>query len=686
MQKSISSESPQARQSKYRPDIDGMRAIAVLAVVIFHAFPSRFRGGFIGVDVFFVISGYLISTILFSDFEGGTFHLLDFYVRRINRIFPALCLVLSASLIFGWFALLSYEYEHLGKHVASGASFVSNFTLWSESGYFDSSAESKPLLHLWSLGIEEQFYLFWPLMLWLGVRKKINLFSLTLVILLVSFCYNVWVVSANSSAAFYSPISRCWELMSGSLIAWIQLKKYEPIKKFISGANKYLMATVFSDRRVDPQNNTLSNTSSFAGCLLLALGFIFISRDMHYPGFWALVPVLGTILIIIAGPGAWLNKLVFSRKSVVGIGLISYPLYLWHWPLLSLARIIENGLPGRNLRLALIASSFVLAWGTYLFVEKPIRAAKHKLKIAVSVFLLTVTTGLAGFWIFHKGGLPQRPQIASMTAFNIQFDGNWAYSTNDICNKRYPLAGSDKYGWWFCITNRDAKPTVLILGNSFANHLYPGLALNSYLKQQTVLSIGACGPEWVERDGLLNNQVTTAPCSGLRSVDQMELINGLVSKEGTIKYVLISGFNLDGFIESSDFGPLKKRIDFLERNGARVVVFLPHVQPEYNITGCYSRPFKEIKESCQISRKKYEDILVKFEKMANSLRETNPRVLFFDPNSVFCDSSICRFRFGDMPAFRDEYGHFSLFASQKVADAFVEWAKIQMPEILESRH
>jgi peptidoglycan/LPS O-acetylase OafA/YrhL len=174
---------------KYRADIDGLRAIAVLSVVCFHAFPVRLKGGFIGVDIFFVISGYLISTIIFDNLERDSFSFVEFYSRRIKRIFPALLLVLIACLAFGWFALLADEYKQLGKHIAAGAGFVSNFVFWNESGYFDNAAETKPLLHLWTLGIEEQFYIIWPLLLWAAWKRKFNLLTITLVIAIISFLF-----------------------------------------------------------------------------------------------------------------------------------------------------------------------------------------------------------------------------------------------------------------------------------------------------------------------------------------------------------------------------------------------------------------------------------------------------------------------------------------------------------------
>lgn len=179
---------------KYRPDIDGLRAIAILSVIGFHAFPFLVQGGFIGVDIFFVISGFLISTIIFGSLERGNFSFVEFYIRRINRIFPALLLVLITCFAFGWFVLLSDEYKQLGKHIAGGAGFISNFIFWNESGYFDNVAEAKPLLHLWSLGVEEQFYIIWPLLLWLAWKRHLNLLSIAIIVAVISFALNIYEI------------------------------------------------------------------------------------------------------------------------------------------------------------------------------------------------------------------------------------------------------------------------------------------------------------------------------------------------------------------------------------------------------------------------------------------------------------------------------------------------------------
>ncbi len=198
----MTSANPHLLHIKYRPDIDGLRAVAVLSVVVFHAFPNGLKGGFIGVDIFFVISGYLISSIIFQNLEKGTFSFGEFYARRVKRIFPSLILVLAASYAFGWFALFADEYKELGKHIAAGAGFVSNFVLWGEDGYFDYSAETKPLLHLWSLGIEEQFYIVWPFLIWLAWRRNFNILTVTVLVALASFYLNMRGIRFDSVATF----------------------------------------------------------------------------------------------------------------------------------------------------------------------------------------------------------------------------------------------------------------------------------------------------------------------------------------------------------------------------------------------------------------------------------------------------------------------------------------------------
>lgn len=395
----MTSKEAQLTHPKYRPDIDGLRAIAVMSVVFFHAFPDLLKGGFTGVDVFFVISGFLISTIIFQNLDGGTFRFSEFYIRRVKRIFPTLCLVLTSCLLFAWFSLLPEELNLLGKHVLAGASFFSNFLLWSESGYFDSSAETKPLLHLWSLGIEEQFYIIWPFLVWTAWKLRLNLFALTFFLLLGSLLANIWFVFQDPTATFYSPLTRFWELLCGSLLAWFSLQKSSEISSNFRIFSKKINSSL--PRVPDLKNKfVLTNLSSFVGVVLLIISFCFIDKEKNFPGYLALLPVLGSVLIISGGSKAWINSKFLSNKLLVWLGLISFPLYLWHWPILSFLRIVNYEMPPIRTRVLAVLLSILLAWLTMKFIERPLRfGVKNQAVKLWFLFGLLVSLGVSGFII-----------------------------------------------------------------------------------------------------------------------------------------------------------------------------------------------------------------------------------------------------------------------------------------------
>lgn len=410
---------------KYRPDIDGLRAIAVLSVVAFHAFPFWINGGFIGVDIFFVISGYLISSIIFGSLERNAFSFIEFYSRRIRRIFPALILVLTASFIFGWFVLITGEYKQLGKHIAGGAGFISNFLFWNESGYFDNAAETKPLLHLWTLGIEEQFYIVWPLLLWLAYKLKLNWIFITITIALVSFAFNINYIGSDKVAAFYSPQSRCWELLGGAVLAHLTLHG-----KTLFPRLKHSLDHVFCKiaKNHTSNGNYVRNVQSALGVLLIAIGLFVINKTRLFPGWWVLLPTMGTLLVISAGSQAWFNRVVLSNRVLVWIGLISYPLYLWHWPLLSFAHIVVSDTPSIALSIALVSAAIVLAWLSYLFIEKPIRLGNHKQIKTLALFALMVIVGYVGYNCYQRDGLGFR--LKDRQVFSEYFENsapNWKY-------------------------------------------------------------------------------------------------------------------------------------------------------------------------------------------------------------------------------------------------------------------
>ena len=355
---------------KYRPDIDGLRAIAVGSVVAFHTFPNFFKGGYVGVDIFFVISGYLISGIIVDAVERDRFSYLDFYIRRIRRIFPALVIVITATLVVGWYVLLPDEFERLGKHLAAGAGFATNLVLWSEAGYFDVSSDTKPLLHLWSLAIEEQFYILWPLILGLVWRRKRGLLVATLSIAAISFAYNVISVVHHPVAAFYSPLARFWELMLGGILAYLVRQKGEWLAQFRA-------------------------QRAAGGLLLIGVSVFALNREFAFPGYWALFPTVGAFLVISAGFTNWISRHVLGNRLMVGVGLISYPLYLWHWPILVFAKIVKGGLLTPTDRITAIAASVALAFLTYRFIEYPIRHSST-LRIPQSIIAQGLAAAMAG--------------------------------------------------------------------------------------------------------------------------------------------------------------------------------------------------------------------------------------------------------------------------------------------------
>ncbi len=456
---------------KYRADLDGLRAIAVVSVVMFHAFPGLIAGGFIGVDIFFVISGFLISGIIFSNLEQDRFSLVEFYKRRIKRIFPALLLVLLASFIAGWFILLADEYKQLGKHIVGGATFMSNIVLWRESGYFDNATELKPMLHLWSLAIEEQFYIFWPLILAFVWKRKWGFIAITATVAMISFAINIYTLGTDITADFFMPFPRFWELMIGGLLAFIVLHKPH-------------------------LNSQHKNAQSILGAVLIALGLVLINKESAFPGWLALLPTLGAFFIISAGPKSWLNSHVLSSRLFVWFGLISYPLYLWHWPILSFAHIIECDTPSSAIRFGAVISSIVLASLTFKLIEKPIRFGNTGNGAILLMIILMIITCAAGYLCFKNNGFEVSGNWPDDKRRYINYFENslpdWKYFTTmgipeklrtecdfyDLHKYRIgkatktPILQIDKSCF---VRNTTFSKSVFIWGDSHAQHLYYGL-------------------------------------------------------------------------------------------------------------------------------------------------------------------------------------------------------------------
>lgn len=432
-----------ANDTPYRADIDGLRAVSILLVVAYHAQPWLVSGGFVGVDIFFVISGFLITRIILTQAQAGTFSSLGFYARRVRRIFPALIVVLAVTYLIGWFVLLPDGFALLGKSTAAGVAFVSNLFQLRQTGYFAPDAAENPLLHLWSLGIEEQFYIFWPLLLVLLFGSKRRRFRMT-AIAVVSFAVGLTIFLGYKEWSFYSPISRAWELLAGAIVA----------NHLVEGREeKTLPRLPFAD-----------DLLASIGIVAIAGTAIALNKDSLFPGAFALLPVMGAVLIILA-PNSALNRVLLSSRPMVLIGLVSYPLYLWHWPLLSYLAILRNGVPNVLEIWATVAVAFVLAWLTFRFVEIPLRRRPNAVP-RLSLALLAVGTIGAVTAIGSGFGFRFPAEIRDIAMIPAQSNAGF----RNECFLEGP--GARQQG--NCI-EPGAKPLLFLWGDSTAAALYPGL-------------------------------------------------------------------------------------------------------------------------------------------------------------------------------------------------------------------
>ena len=434
---------------KYRAEIDGLRALAVMPVILFHAGFEWFSGGFVGVDVFFVISGYLITTIIISEMAEGKFSIVNFYERRARRILPALFLVMATCLPAAWLLMLPNQLKGFGDSLSAVSLFVSNFQFWLGSGYFAEGQTSNPLLHTWSLAVEEQFYIFSPVFLLLTWRLGVAKFTLLLaLIFLLSFGIANWAVFFGwhqkiSSGAFFLIPARAWELLAGSFLS-IYLTFY-----------------------AKPFEGWRSQLLSAAGLTLLIISIVSFDQTTPFPSFYTLLPVLGTAFLVLSGSESFVQK-ILKTPVFVGVGLISYSAYLWHQPIFAFSHIMD--IPSStSIYLILIALSLGLAYLSWRYVEAPFRnrskiSKKRIFQYSLSAIATFVSLGLL---LSTNNGFESRsPNYVRLSEL-----AHWPIQSNktEDCLKRY---GGDQY----CIqSNGQFEPTHLLLGDSHANHFFYGV-------------------------------------------------------------------------------------------------------------------------------------------------------------------------------------------------------------------
>ncbi|PLX67030.1 MAG: hypothetical protein C0603_10200 [Denitrovibrio sp.] len=435
---------------KYRKDIDGLRALAVLPVLFYHAGINLFSGGYVGVDIFFVISGYLITTVIINELEEDRFTIRNFYVRRIRRIFPVLFFILAVVTLIGLYIQMPYEFRNYGKSLSATVFFGSNIYFRRQMGYFESAAETKPLLHTWSLSVEEQFYIFYPIILILLVRyfdkKYIKYIT---IIFILSFVTSVFMVRIDQSDTFYFLHTRAWELLLGALLAL--------------GA---VPAT---------KNRSILNILSIAGVAMILYSVMLYTDKTLFPGTNAILPCLGAFLIIYSGSAETIVKKILGLKPIVYIGLISYSLYLWHWPLLSFFNEYQTVInisdeTKETIRYGLLILSFVLSVLTHRYIEVPFRKLRpnNLKKFFYTTFFIMIVFCLLGGVIYWTKGLGWRLPNAV-----TQIDhGHDEMEKMGSCNDRR-VAGL-KYETIRRIGAKDVEPDFIVFGDSHAGAFYPG--------------------------------------------------------------------------------------------------------------------------------------------------------------------------------------------------------------------
>jgi len=635
-----------SQRSDYRPDIDGLRAIAVVSVVGYHAFPSLFQGGFIGVDIFFVISGFLISKHIWEELAAGNFSIKTFYVRRVRRIFPALILVLLACLIFGWIILTPGEYEQLGKHVTGGAGFVSNLIYWNEAGYFDNAADTKPLLHLWSLGIEEQFYIVWPLIMVFLWRQPHHAKWALPSLLIASFIHSQVVVQKSIVADFYSPLTRFWELALGALMANESVRNY----------------------RMTSRNLSLL---SWAGFGLILVSIAIVDHLDAFPGAWALLPAVGAALLIKAGEEAWLNRQLLAHKWIVWVGLISYPLYLWHWPLLSFARIMESTTPSPLLRVWLIVASVILGWLTYKLVELPLRARFKNIVLGLCIAMLLVA--LLGEAVRKFDGIKTR----KLSMLNGNPASLILGADRDKLQHECGLNEEQKSLFQYCLSNL-ANPNHTLLGDSKAEALFYGLVRESPpgIRWSMIGSVAPPNTEDNQNDKQqFKNQLAL---NTILQNPEIKVVAWVVTINGIFNIDSATGFIVNDRIPNNALLAYSQAIQQLEAAGKRVIFVIDNptlTDPRNCISGgLTSSPFlnnvlqRKENPRCLISYTDHLSGVRLYHQFTQELQRANPNLTIYDPTSLLCDvaHNICSVTRGEM--FLYSYSnHISDYANSMIA-------------------
>lgn len=643
----------------YRPEVDGLRTIAVLLVILHHLGWKALPGGYVGVDVFFVISGYLITTIVFIEIRNGKFSTANFYKRRIIRLAPAYFLVLGATSLAALVFMLPAELLNYAASVLYSTFFTANFFMWKEvGGYFGSQSEYVPLLHLWSLAVEEQFYIFWPLILYLAFRFLGHRVVLPLVMgaVFVGAVLSEWGVENYLAASYYLLPTRFFELMVGALVA--------------------------VSPRLEIRSLLTREFFSFLGLGLIAYAAVIFSIDRLFPGYSALVPCIGTALVLcFAQSGQGLVGRALSTRLMVYIGKISYPAYLWHWPIiafLNLNRISIDCLVG----LMVLLATLILSVLTHRYAEQPfrLRISGYPLRQVLAYGFVVPTLCAATFVVASNklSGLPDRfsDQVNLKNAALLSY----TYKARGRCNEgnvKNPLGVDD------CVLGVKDRPVdFLLIGDSHANHFTP--MIDYMAKAAHVRGYDITQSQTIYLPGVKRYYVQAGK---FIEHTNFELRNNKLTEviaHNQFKAVILAGsftnhynggeLQRDGASSSSTAfeDGFRSAVKNITQSGAIPIIVKgnPILQGLSQDCGLNNLRFEK-KAGCDFALNKHQDHFSKWNKFLLQLQVEFPNLLVISPDEVMCDQTVCHSEINDVPLYRD-HGHLNQIGSELVGKLYVE--------------
>ncbi|MHC8302774.1 acyltransferase family protein [Pseudomonas sp. ZS1P83] len=635
-----------------RRDIDGLRALAVIPVVLFHFGFSTFSGGFVGVDVFFVISGFLITTILFREISAQRFSFVDFWARRARRIIPALSVVMLVTLALGWLLLTARDFSELGRTVRYQALFASNILFMREDGYFQPASDLKPLLHTWSLAVEEQYYIFFPLLMALLMRHVRHWRWMLFAVLLVSFGLNVAYIDPKPNVAFFSLPTRAWELLCGAMLAVLPASRYS--------ARPWFYQSV-----------------ALAGLVAVLVAVFTFNKSTAFPGWAALLPVLGaTAMIWSGGQGStWVGK-VLSARALVWIGLISYSLYLWHWPVYVYANAISiDGIQSVEAA-GWIGLAMGLAWVSWRFVELPFREKRvlaGRRPVLLGGLLAMAALAVIGSAVRSADGFPQR-----LTGKALEYAESRDWKAGQM---KCMLVTSDKNLDKACLVggNTGIAATKMFWGDSHAAALLPAIEHNAQVEGHPVwlYSMSACSPVLSDDQRQRCNDFNERTMERVRSLKIKDVV--LVSnwslnvygREDGDKKVLLNERDDTAQAEQRMAKALKARVAALREAGAQVWLFK---EVPLQRKGSVSRltSLARIGGSVEGLGRPLEEHLARqhfLSALFDSMSAADPGVHVIDPTPLMCSRGICNIEVNGHSQYRDE-DHLSDIGSARLSPLF----------------